>query len=239
VTTLHAGQASRRLCARELSLSIGSRVVLDSVCFEAEPGEVIAIVGPNGAGKTTLLECIAGLRPECRGSISLGAGSLSTFSQRAKALFLMPDEMQLAPELRLGLALGLPREHPLVAALTLQKLLHARGSELSRGESKRAQLCAALASDRPVLLLDEPFSAFDPRQLRSLIPIFRQAAQERVVLLTLHQLHAAERVADRIALLAEGRLLAFGTPAELRTRAALPQAPFDDVFLALLEGAGA
>ena len=114
-----------------------------------------------------------------------------------------------------------------------------RGHELSRGEQKRCLLCAAFDLDRPVVLLDEPLGAFDPRQLRSLIPLLREIARERAIVLTVHQMRSAELIADRIVLLAAGRLVASGTVAELRMRARLPDAPFDDVFLALLEEARA
>jgi ABC-type multidrug transport system ATPase subunit len=118
-------------------------------------------------------------------------------------------------------------------------LLGVRGNELSRGEQKRCQLCAALDVERPVIVLDEPLGAFDPRQLRSLLPVLREAATTRAIALTVHQMRSAELVADRIVLLAGGRLIATGTAAELRAQAGLADTPFDDVFLALLDEASA
>jgi ABC-type multidrug transport system ATPase subunit len=117
-------------------------------------------------------------------------------------------------------------------------LLSRRAHEVSRGELKRAQLCACLLEPKPVLLLDEPFAAFDPRQLRALLPAFEAAVSERVTLVTVNQMSTAELVAARILLLSEGSVVALGTPRELRASVAMPDAPFDDVFLALLERAG-
>ncbi|HEY0990151.1 MAG TPA: ATP-binding cassette domain-containing protein, partial [Kofleriaceae bacterium] len=125
----------------------------------------------------------------------------------------------------------------LAVKLEVARLLGERGNELSRGEQKRCQLCAALETERPVVLLDEPLGAFDPRQLRSIAPLLREAARARAILLTVHQMRSAELIADRIAMLARGQLIASGTVAELRARAGLDSAPFDDVFLALLDEA--
>jgi ABC-2 type transport system ATP-binding protein len=161
-------------------------------------------------------------------------GTLSSVGDRASVLAYMPDEV-LPHEMPIARALGLDSSASPVRALEVEALLAARGGELSRGEAKRVQLAAALAADRPLLLLDEPFGAFDPRQLRSMLPIVRDASQRRALLVTVHQMRTAELVADRIVLLASGRVIADGTVGELRAQADLPDAPFDDVFLALLE----
>jgi ABC-2 type transport system ATP-binding protein len=205
--------------------------------LSAARGEVVAIVGPNGAGKTTLLECIAGLRMIEAGTVRWSDQALRSLRDRARVLAYMPDELALPDEMSVALALGLMRDAASVTALDVGRLLHARGRELSRGEAKRVQLAGALAVDRPLLLLDEPFGAFDPRQLRALLPSFRELVRARAVLVTVHQMRTAELIADRVVLLAGGRVVADGTVGELRARAGLPDAPFDDVFLALLEDA--
>ncbi len=215
--------------------AVGARFGLASATLRARPGELVAVVGPNGAGKTTLLECIAGLRPTTRGAVRWHGRELRSQRDRASVLAYMPDELVLPDEMSLVLALGIDRAAPSVAALDVGALLDARGREVSRGEAKRVQLAAALATDRPLLLLDEPFGAFDPRQLRAVLPAVRDAARGRTLLVTVHQMRTAELVADRVVLLAGGRAIADGTVPELRARAALPDAPFDDVFLALLE----
>jgi ABC-type multidrug transport system ATPase subunit len=131
--------------------------------------------------------------------------------------------------------LGLRGEAPLCERLCVRPLLSRRASELSRGELKRAQLCASLLEDKPVLLLDEPFAAFDPRQLRALLPTFRDAVRDRLTLVTVHQMSTAELIASRILLLAEGEVVAFGSPTQLRALVNMAAAPFEDVFLALLD----
>jgi ABC-2 type transport system ATP-binding protein len=219
-----------------LTARAGGQDVLTGVTFDVAAGEIVAIVGPNGAGKTTLLECIAGLRPAA-GAVHHEGRELRTLADRARVMSYMPDELVLPPETSVEHALGIDPRSALAAKLEIAHLLAVRGHELSRGEQKRCLLCAAFDLDRPVVLLDEPLGAFDPRQLRSLIPLLRESARARAIVLTVHQMRSAELIADRIVLLAAGRLVASGTVAELRTRARLADAPFDDVFLALLEEA--
>jgi ABC-2 type transport system ATP-binding protein len=223
------------LSVHNLQVGPVERPVLSSISFLAHPGEIVAIVGPNGAGKTTLLECIAGLRPVLAGEVLAHGLRLGGFRQRARVFGYMPDEVTLANEGTLEVILGLSAAAPLAERLSVRPLLARRANELSRGELKRAQLCACLLEDKPVLLLDEPFAAFDPRQLRVLLPVFRDAIRGRVTLVTVHQMSTAELVASHILLLAEGKVVAFGTPAELRVLADMPGAPFEEVFLALLE----
>jgi ABC-2 type transport system ATP-binding protein len=219
-----------------LGARAGGRAVLTGVAFDVAIGEIVAIVGPNGAGKTTLLDGIAGLRPTT-GAVRFQDRELRTLADRARVMTYMPDELVLPAETTVARALGIAPRSELAVKLEVARLLGARGNELSRGEQKRCQLCAALETERPVVLLDEPLGAFDPRQLRSIAPLLREAARARAILLTVHQMRSAELIADRIAMLAGGHLIAIGTVAELRARAGLDSAPFDDVFLALLQEA--
>src|SRR4051812_20759307 len=197
---------ARRLEVAALTGCAGGREVVSAVTFDVAVGEIVAIVGPNGAGKTTLLECIAGLRP-ATGSIRFDGRALQTWSDRARIMTYMPDELILPPEAGVGLTLGIAARSAFAARLGIADLLAVRGNELSRGEQKRCHLCAVFDLDRPVILLDEPLGAFDPRQLRSLLPLLREVAATRVILLTVHQMRSAELVADRIVMLAGGRLI--------------------------------
>jgi ABC-2 type transport system ATP-binding protein len=230
-----SARAARRLQVSALSARAGGRDVLSDVTFEVSSGEIIAVVGPNGAGKSTLLECAAGLRPSA-GNVRFGDRPLARFSDRAGVVAYMPDEVVLPSEMTVSRALGIQVDSPLAKKLDVAPLLRARGNELSRGEQKRCLLCATFELERPVILLDEPLGAFDPRQLRTLVPLVRELAAECAIVITVHQMRAAELVADRVVMLADGRVIANGTVAELRDRTKLPDAPFDDVFLALLDG---
>jgi ABC-2 type transport system ATP-binding protein len=224
-----------RLEVRGLSVTTKGRPVLRAVSLEVAAGEVVAVLGPNGSGKTTMLEAIAGLRGGAHGDIVVNGNVIDRFSDRARQLALMPDDCTFPEETTLGIALGLSPIDELVVRFGLSSLLGARATEISKGESKRAMLCATLKLGRPVLLLDEPFAAFDPRQLRTLVPLLRDVTQDVAVLVTIHQMRTAELIADRLLLLSSGKGIAFGTLEELRARADAPHASLDQIFLELLD----
>ena len=225
---------SERLELEGLGARAGSRALLSAVSFDVARGETLAIVGPNGAGKTTLLECVVGMRPHT-GVVRYAGTTWSSLAQRAACVAYMPDELRLPDEVNAQSGL-LIDESPWIDALRVRELLPRPGHQLSRGEGKRVQLCAALSLQRPVLVLDEPFAALDPRQLRDVLPVFRAATRDAATLVTVHQMRTAELVADKLLLLSEGHAIAQGSAAELRQRTGLPDGPFEDVFLALLDG---
>ena len=223
-----------------LCVSRGGRRVVDSVSITAAAGEVVAVVGPNGAGKSTLLEAVVGLVPSTTTLLAAAGTPIRSFAQRAQAFAYMPDDARLPEEVSVRTLLGAVPSAAVKAAdyarrLGASALLDRRGGELSRGEAKRVSLALTLALARPVFVLDEPFGAFDPLQLDNVLGVVRdRARQGAAVVVTIHQMSTAERIADRIVLLAEGRSVATGTVEELRTIAGVPDAPFEDVFRRLL-----
>jgi ABC-2 type transport system ATP-binding protein len=228
------------------------RTVLDRVSLVVRPGELVALLGPNGAGKTTAVEILEGYRSADGG----------------QALVLGEDPRRGGPALkaRVGLMLqggGLdPRSTPR-DALRLYARLHDGGRDpdellesvglsavagtrirrLSGGERQRLALALALVGEPEVLLLDEPTAGMDPearRATRALIAGLR--AEGRAILLTTHDLGDVERLADRVAILDGGRIVAESTPDGLaagaapRVRVRLARA-LDEVEWAALEGA--
>jgi ABC-2 type transport system ATP-binding protein len=213
----------------------GGVAVLRDVSFQVAPHELVALIGPNGAGKTTLLEAVVGL--------SRHEGTV-----RAPPLFWLPDASEPAAELTVGDHLevgrrlaGATQEASAVLAkrLGLESLLGVRCGALSRGEARRVLLHGALCSKRPLCVLDEPLGTFDPLQLKEIGALLREKATHGAVLLSVHQLADAQKVADRFVLLHEGRALAVGTLVALRAQAGLAQGSLEDVFLTLLGGARA
>lgn len=232
---------SRSLAVRGLSVSRGGRRVLEDVGFDANPGEICVIVGPNGAGKTTLLEALIGLLHADAGRVTLGAEPLSTFPRSARAFAYMPDEADLVAEATVRTILGSAgTRSDAVSSLAVDTLLDRRGDALSRGEAKRVWLTLALALARPVLVLDEPFGAFDPLQLDGVLgAVKRRAAEGTIVIASVHQMTIAERIGDRILLLAGGRAVACGTLDDLRSRANVGSgASLEETFRALLAHPG-
>ena len=203
----------------------GGRNVLDGVSLSVAPGELVAVLGPNGAGKTTAVEILEGYRTADAGTV--------------RVLGIDPHSGGPALKARVGLMLqggGLdPRSTPrdvlrlyarfhdggrdpdaLLETVGLTKAARTRARRLSGGERQRLALALALVGAPEVLILDEPTAGMDPearRTTRELIAGLRAAG--RAVLLTTHDLVDVERLADRVAILHKGRIVAEGTPVEL------------------------
>jgi len=227
-----------------LSADLGSRRVLENVSFDAQAGEIVCVVGPNGAGKSTLLEVLVGLRLPSNGSTSHGTKRLSRLADFAATFVYLPAGAELPPEMTVRglvehtLAHG-TRLKELVAdlrvALGIESLSKQAAGTLSRGEAQRVQLFCALAQDKPIVVLDEPFATFDPLQLRDVLATVKKvAASGAIVIAAVHQLADAEKVADRILVIQNGRGLAWGSLDALGQQTGLPDASLEQIFVALL-----
>ena len=231
---------------RELEVRRGRRTILAGVSFAVAAGERWAVIGPNGAGKTTLLEAVVGQSAPGRG-VLLGRGApLRGLADRAALMSWIAADASPTPEARVELLLREAarrgraddsRLRALVDRLSLGRLLSVRAGELSRGEQRRLALVEALLLGRRLVVLDEPFGAFDPLQLREVLSLLRAEAALGVgFLVSVHQLGDAEKFADRVLLLHEGRVLACGPLAELKARSGRLDCSLEDAFVALLDG---
>lgn len=230
------GSATRGLVALDaVAASLGGRRVLEDVDLEVRGGEVLALVGPNGAGKSTLLAVLSGeLAPEA-GAALLDDRPLSSFAPlelaRRRAVLTQDNAVSFPFRVREVLEMGrspwarTPQLEDDDRALAeaaeradIADLLDRRFTELSGGERARVSLARVLAQETPIVLLDEPTAALDLRHQEDVLDIARSlAAEGRAVVIVLHDLSLAGAVADRVALLAGGRLDAVGTPAEVLT----------------------
>jgi len=236
--------AESALQVEGLGVRVGRRWIVRDVRFDANVGELIAVIGPNGAGKTTLLESIVGLRTLDAGTVRANGRELHRFADFAKVFSFLPDSGALPPEATVGslvdraIALG-SRDlavRVLQQGLTLEPLLSKPIGVLSRGEHQRVALFCTLVLGRPIAVLDEPFSAFDPLQLRKILAMVREVMGSRTTMVaSIHQLSDAASVADRILILAEGRTVAFGDLDSLRSRVRNEEASLEDTFVSLLE----
>jgi ABC-2 type transport system ATP-binding protein len=228
----------------DLTKRYGEERAIDCVTFSAAAGDVVGIIGPNGAGKTTLLETVVGLLPAETGEV-LWLGEPLPASQRRGALFYLPDGVRPyrdeATSQVLSFFAGVYRRSRAETADTimsvgLRPVLHKRVHALSKGYNRRLLLALALLAPHPVLLMDEPFDGFDLRQTREIVGVIRnQAAGGRTFILAIHQLADAERICDRLILLAGGRVRGAGTMDELRAQTSLPAGSLEDIFLALTQ----
>ena len=222
----------------------GRRWIVRDVTFTARGGEIIAVIGPNGAGKTTLLEAIVGLRRTAAGTVRAAGRPLSRFADFARTFSFLPEGSTLPPETSVGTLVAratflAPRDrsmHALVAGFGIESLRARPVGVLSRGEQQRVALFCTLVLGRPLAVLDEPFAAFDPLQLRAVLTTLRETVgTTTAVIASIHQLADAARVADRILILASGASLAYGDLAALRARVGKASASLEEIFVALLE----
>lgn len=224
------------LHARDITLVRSGRTVLNAVSFDVRPGEIVALIGANGAGKTSLLESIVGFHRLVSGRVSWKDRALRTLLDRAAVFSYMADDAQPPAEVSVRTQLTHAQRFgggstalvdELTERLALRGLLFARGGELSRGERRRVALFGALCTTRPVVVLDEPLGVFDPLQLIDVLALLRQRAKGgTAMLLSIHQLSDAEKIADRVLVLHDGRALA---------EVARPEGSLEDAFLKLLE----
>jgi ABC-type multidrug transport system ATPase subunit len=225
-----------------MSKRFGAFWALRDASFTIRPAEILGLVGPNGSGKTTLFRCVAGLTPATDGSVVLDDAALSV-AERKRHLFFVPDGIRPWAEQTVAWALGYSaqlhgvdpdRASSISAVLGLDALRGARLGELSKGEHRRVMLAVGLLTPQPLLMLDEPFDGLDLRQTRDVMSLLREhASAGRTLFLSIHQLRDAARVCDRLVLLSAGRVVGEGTLDELRTRARMPGADVEEVFLAL------
>jgi ABC-2 type transport system ATP-binding protein len=237
-------QASRVLLRVEgLTKEIGQSDILVDINFEIRENEILGLIGPNGAGKTTLMECLAGLRPRTAGKFSIGEDSPPDWDPKG-LMFYLPNNVQPYAELYTIEVLRFfgslydvePKrwERIILDELSLAPVLQKRVNALSKGNMQRLLIALALMSPQPLLALDEPFDGLDLHQTRAMMTILRNLrAQERTLLLCIHQLADAERICDRLLLLSTGRIIGMGTLDELRVQTQLPEGTLEEIFLAL------
>jgi iron complex transport system ATP-binding protein len=223
------------LRARGVTVRYGRSVAVDGVTLDVEPGEVLAILGANGSGKSSLLRALAGVQP-CEGTLTWdgqavpGRGIGYMPQDNALRAALTAFEVVLLGRLRsLTFRVGEPDLAAARAALTelgLSSLAPRRIDELSGGQRQLVFLAQVLAADPQVLLLDEPTSALDIAHQLQVLALLRDATTRRglTTVVVLHDLNAAARFADRIALMRAGRLIGLGCPSEVLTATVLRDA---------------
>jgi len=222
---------------------------VDDVSLEVRPGEIFAFLGLNGAGKTTTIKMICGLLEPDAGTIEICGRPMSSDAQAAKAhLAYVPEQPFLYEKLSaceflhfVGRMYGLDqraceeRGHHYMERLEVLPFSDQLAESYSHGMKQRVVLAAALLHDPQVLVVDEPTVGLDPRTVRTVKEIFRQRADSgRSVFMSTHTLDVAESIADRIAIIHYGRIVACGTLAELRSRAAREHR-LEDIFLDLTQ----
>jgi ABC-2 type transport system ATP-binding protein len=225
------------------------RPAVDALDLTIYGGEFYALVGPNGAGKTTTLRVVVGLLKPDAGSIRIGGIDALSDPVAAKQItaWLSDEPMiydKLTPYEYLEFVAGLWRIDPAVAQgrareligwLGLEPHAHERCEGFSRGMRQKVALAGALVHDPKLIILDEPLTGLDAGTARQVKDVLRGRVREGgTVIMTTHILEVAERMADRIGVIARGRLIAEGTLDDLRRQTGETATSLEDTFLTLV-----
>jgi ABC-2 type transport system ATP-binding protein len=221
-TTSQAGPAVR---VRGLRKQYQGKAAVDGVDLDIEQGEVFALLGPNGAGKTTTVEILEGHRRRTAGEVSvLGADPARGDRHWRARIGIVPQSDLAAGELTVREMVSEfsafypdPRDpDEVIAAVGLTEKAGSRLRRLSGGQRRRVDVAIGIVGRPELLFLDEPTTGFDPEARRQFWDLIAGLSRDgTTILLTTHYLEEAEALANRVAVLAGGKILALGTPADL------------------------
>jgi ABC-2 type transport system ATP-binding protein len=213
------------IVAESLTKYYGSRLAVDRVSFDVRPNEVVGLLGPNGSGKSTILRILTGYLRPTSGTVSVAGYDVVTQGLQARShLGYVPEDVPLYTSMRvseflefMGRVRGLDRAglpaaiDEVVERLSLGNVRGLLISKLSRGYRQRVAIAQALLGKPKLLVLDEPTNGLDPRQIIEVRELIRTLARELSIIVTSHILAEIERVAHRVAILLDGKLLVVHT----------------------------
>jgi ABC-2 type transport system ATP-binding protein len=225
------------------------RPAVDRLDLSVRAGEFYALLGPNGAGKTTTLRMVTGLLRPDAGSIAVsGIDALADPVAAKRLMAWVSDEPMIYDKLtpleylefvarlwEVDAAIAQKRAHELIAWLGLGDAAHQRCEGFSKGMRQKVALAGALVHEPQLIILDEPLTGLDAGSARLVKSVLRErVAAGGTVIMTTHILEVAERMADRIGVIAAGRLIAEGTLDELHRQVGIGGTSLEDTFLALV-----
>ncbi len=211
----------------------GPQKALDNLSFEVKTGEILGFLGPNGAGKTTTMKAITCFISPNSGDITVGGISVLEQPDKVKKnIGYLPEnnplylDMPIMDYLRfIGELQGVKkselenRVREMVLKCGLNNEKHKKIGELSKGYRQRVGLAQALIHDPEVLILDEPTTGLDPNQIIEIRELIKEIGREKTVILSSHILAEVEATCDRVLIINEGKIVADGTPSDLRHKA--------------------
>jgi len=228
-----ATRTRQAISATGVRKSYGEKVVLDGIDLSVTEGTVFSLLGPNGAGKTTMVRILSTLVIADGGDIHVGGHDVATDSKAVRELIGVTGQFSALDDLltgrenlllmadlcHLGRVEGRRRVADLIERFELAEVAGKPASTFSGGMRRRLDLAMTLVGTPRVIFLDEPTTGLDPRSRRTVWQMIRDLVGEGVtVFLTTQYLEEADQLADRVAVLDQGRLVAEGTPSELKRR---------------------
>ncbi len=215
--------------------SFGAKRAVDDISFSVERGEVLGFLGPNGAGKSTTMRIVTGFYPPTSGRVTVGGFDIVENPLPAKRLVgYLPENapayadmtvhgfLSFAAELR-GLT-GDDRKkaiHRVVELCHLDRVLYQTIDTLSKGYKHRTCLAQSLIHDPDILILDEPTDGLDPNQKHEARELIKRMGEKKAIVFSTHILEEVEQVCTRVIIIDRGRIVADGTPQELKARSEL------------------
>jgi ABC-2 type transport system ATP-binding protein len=225
--------------------TFGAKRAVDGISFTVERGEVLGFLGPNGAGKSTTMRMVTGFMPPTSGRVSIGGHDVVESPLEAKRLIgYLPENaasypdmtvhgfLSFAAELR-GLEGGARKQavHRAVELCFLENVLYQTIDTLSKGYKHRTCLAQALVHDPEILIMDEPTDGLDPNQKYEVRNLIKRMGENKAIIFSTHILEEVEAACSRVIIIDRGRIVANGTPQELKARS--PEGRLDDVFRAI------
>jgi ABC-2 type transport system ATP-binding protein len=230
---------------KNLSKHFGPLKAVDGITFSVGRGEVLGFLGPNGAGKSTTMKMVTGFLTPSAGRVSVCGHDIETDPIGAKSkLGYLPEGAPAYPDMtpaafldfvadvrRLSGEVKAKRIAEVVRLVHLEGVLQQRIETLSKGFKRRVGLAQAILHDPEVLVLDEPTDGLDPNQKHEVRALIRQMAKNKAIVLSTHILEEVEAVCTRAIIIARGRILFDGSPADLQK-----EGPLDEVFRRITTG---
>jgi len=228
-----------------LCKSFGAKMAVNDVSFAVEKGEVLGFIGPNGSGKSTTMRIITGYYPATSGRVSVGGFDVAENPIEAKRLIgYLPESAPSYADMTVQGFLGFAAElrglngaakkaaiDRVIDMCFLQHVVYQTVDTLSKGYKHRTCLAQSLIHDPQVLIMDEPTDGLDPNQKHEVRNLIRRMAPEKAIIFSTHILEEVEEACTRAIIIDRGRIVASGTPNELKARA--PSGKLDEVFRAL------
>jgi ABC-2 type transport system ATP-binding protein len=218
---------------QNLKKVFGPKVAVDGVSFWVAKGEVLGFLGPNGAGKSTTMRMITGFIPPSGGSVSIGGFDVTENPIAAKRLFgYLPENAPSYADMTVGDFLNFAAEmrgfsgeaknkavERVAEMCFLESVLEQSVETLSKGYKHRTCFAQSIVHDPEVLIMDEPTEGLDPNQKHEMRTLIRRMGETKAIIFSTHILEEVEAVCSRAIIIDRGKIVANGTPAELKERA--------------------
>lgn len=243
------------IVVKNFTKKYGLQKAVDDISFEVKTGEILGFLGPNGAGKTTTMKAITSFLAPNAGTIKVGGISVTAKPQEIKKhIGYLPEnnplyeDMPIIDYLYFVAALqDIPKARmkerivEMIRICGIEREKHKKIGELSKGYRQRVGLAQAFIHDPKILILDEPTAGLDPNQIVEIRELIRNIGREKTVILSSHILAEVEATCDRIMIISKGKIVADGTPEDLRKQATgrevlkltIEDGNRDDIFSAL------